>query len=112
MQKRNGAVPFPPATNLDLVPRPRTEGKNALRVSRFILETPEECVEAVVAESLEEPLDVGPRQSAQGVEAQSCVFHHHGPTHLVVDKQKTVDAVGAVCAVGSGCSVCDLLHDK
>lgn len=86
IQKRKSVVPFPPCpvTDLDLVPRPRAEGKNALRVRRFILETPKERVEAVVAESLEEPLDVGSRQSAEGVETQPRVFHHHRPAHLRV----------------------------
>lgn len=76
-------------TDLDLVSRPRTEGKNALRVRRFILETPKECVEAVVAESLEEPLDVGSRKPAEGVETQPRVFHHHRPAHLRVEEAKS-----------------------
>lgn len=57
-------------------------GEDALRVAGLVLKACQHLIEPLVAQLLEEPLDVGAWQSPHSIKAQARVFHHHCSSHL------------------------------
>lgn len=64
---------------LHLLARPRAVRKRAHRLRRLVLEPRQHVVQALVADCLQEPLDVGPGQALERRERQRGVFNKNGP---------------------------------
>ena len=80
----------------------RGVGEDALRVGGFVVESRKHAVEAVVAELLEEPFDVGAGKALHGVEAEGRVFDDGGHASLFRSEPRLLD--GDFLGLSLGCT--------
>eukprot|EP00968_Pinguiococcus_pyrenoidosus_P001520 scaffold69_cov248-Pinguiococcus_pyrenoidosus.AAC.14 len=91
-----------PVEEMHLLPRSRRVREQASCEGALVLEAAEHSVQAIVAQGLEEPLDVDAGEPFQSVEAKGGVLNHHGPQDLLCSQQALLssDLLGIALQLG------------